>query len=475
MNDPEPRQPPLAKIAVIGAGWWSQGWHIPQLYRHPHVDLVAIVDRNPYPRSNLNPHLESLEALGTKYQTSTFTSVRDMLQSLGNGLLHGVIIATPHATHSRVAKQILKFQQCHTSNNIEPHIIHVLIEKPFTTSVQQAKTLHQMVTRMTTAVATTNNKNQEHSTLPPPQPQPQQRSSLYFAINHTANYRLQCRTAQQMIQNQKLGEIRNIQASFSSPLSWIFEDPANVGWNTVTATSSSSSDDDDDDNEDPPEPMLGNGFAWGQSSHVLAWIFHVCQSSDLRPLTVSGCCMTMSDATGADVAHAASILCATKTRNDVVLSLSGTSLLPGNEHATIPIGKLIRIEIYGSHGAILYSGNSQNPRSGRLEFRKAPEGTVEYPLPDDVGFDFEEFEGVANDPNDEETVSTGAGLPPQSVQCFIDACRYQPHRQDKEDHPSEDKKDLYVGADTLTGLRTVQTLEAMYRSHVEKRPCHVLE
>jgi predicted dehydrogenase len=461
MNDPQqqPNDVRIAKIAVIGAGWWSQGWHIPQLHRHPHVHLVAIVDTNPHPQSNLNPQLESLETLGIKYKTQTFTSVQDMLQSsrVGN-VLQGVLIATPHATHSHVAKQILEFskqrRQRHSSSSSSkpppiPHI-HILIEKPFTTSVKQAKALHQMVTN------NNNNNNNQHT------------NSLYFAINHTANYQLQCRTAQQIISSQKLGEIRHIQASFSSPLSWIFEDPANVGWNTVMTTNSNKNDDDDDTH---PEPMLGNGFAWGQSSHVLAWIFHVCQSIHLRPVTVSAV-MTMSDTTGADVAHAASITCATHTRNDVVVALSGTSLLPGNEHAETPIGKLVRIEIYGSRGAILYAGNSQNPASGRLEFRKAPEGTIEYPLPENVGFDFEEFEGSgdSSSTDDSNDPSSLGGLPPKSVQCFIDACRNLPPPLQQQQ-----SEDVYVGADTLTGLRTVQTLEAMYRSHVQKMPCHVLE
>ena len=35
---------PKAKIALAGAGWWSQGWHLPHLDAHPHADVAAIVD-----------------------------------------------------------------------------------------------------------------------------------------------------------------------------------------------------------------------------------------------------------------------------------------------------------------------------------------------------------------------------------------------------------------------------------------------
>ena len=43
-NDSKP-----ARIAVIGAAWWSQGWHIPQLHRNPNAELVAIMQRSEQP------------------------------------------------------------------------------------------------------------------------------------------------------------------------------------------------------------------------------------------------------------------------------------------------------------------------------------------------------------------------------------------------------------------------------------------
>ena len=40
-----------------------------------------------------------------------------------------------------------------------------------------------------------------------------------------------------------------------SALLWLFDDPANVGWTQRTGG------------------MAGNGFAWGQLSHLLAFVF----------------------------------------------------------------------------------------------------------------------------------------------------------------------------------------------------------
>jgi predicted dehydrogenase len=177
--------------------------------------------------------------------------------------------------------------------------------------------------------------------------------------------------------------------------------------------------------------MLGNGFAWGQSSHLLAWIYHVC-GKDLCPQKAY-CTMHHSKKTGADVAHSASIKC----NNGVTMSLSGTSLLPGNAHSEPPVGKQIEIKIYGTQGAIHYGGDDRDSASGRLELRIGTgehEGAVEVQCPD-LGFQFEELDDQ--------------GTGPQSLQNFLAACRGE---------------EYYVGADSLVGLKSIQTLDAMYRS-----------
>jgi predicted dehydrogenase len=271
-----------------------------------------------------------------------------------------------------------------------------LFPSAFTTDVLEAKKLHDLVSKDAA-------------------------NSVFFGINHSGNFRRQAHMARQLIESGELGEIQHITAFMASPLSWIFEDPTNPGWN------------------EPTKGMLGNGFGWGQSSHILAWIYHTCPT--LRPHNIF-CAMTHSPITGADVAHAATIRCRNETSHDVVISLSGTSLLPGNAHSDPPVGKQIRLKIYGTKGAIIYSGDDQDPSSGRFEFRRAPDGGVELPLGPDVGFDFENLD------------MEGTG--PESLESFVQACR--------------GSTDYYVGADSTTGLRTVQTLEAMYRSEHSKHP-----
>eukprot|EP00804_Cyclotella_cryptica_P026005 CCRYP_018191-RA/>CCRYP_018191-RA protein AED:0.26 eAED:0.26 QI:0/0/0/1/0.33/0/4/0/204 len=90
-------------------------------------------------------------------------------------------------------------------------------------------------------------------------------------------------------------------------------------------------------------------------------------SENLIPTRVY-CAMTTSERTGADVSHAAMVLC----KNGATFSLSGTSLLPGNAHSDPPVGK--------------------DPSSGKLEWLQGNDhhenlGAVEIQVPD-RGFEF---------------------------------------------------------------------------------------
>jgi len=426
-------------IAVIGAGWWSQGWHLPHLSRNSNIKIV-VVDQSQNPTSNLNPNLESLSSLAKRYDDAPyFHSTQEMLQDPIIGpTLDGAIIATPHASHYSIGELLLKEgmkrQQEVNGNSDDYRPIHILMEKPMTTDVHEGKKLHDLVTTYKQEL----------------------KGKGSFMINHSANYRNQTQKAKDIVSSGQIGHVRHITAFFASPLSWIFEDPNNNGWNEAFGN------------------MLGNGFCWGQSSHLLAWIYHVCPST-LEPIKVF-CAMNHSNITGADVSHGATIICKDNQRtdnnqnddnDDVIMSMSGTSLLPGNAHSDPPIGKRIRIKIFGSKGAIIYTGDDRDDTSGRLELRLADnDGQVEHPCGDNVGFDFENLD------------QDGEG--PESLQNFLDAClTYNSSPRDKKGtyattYEKEDGDSYYVGADSLVGLKTVQTLDAMYRSDVSRQAEDVL-
>lgn len=359
-------------VAVVGAGWWSQGWHIPQLHANPDVDLVAIVDPQEEPKSNMNSNLESLTTLSKKYNCRTYSSVEDLLK---NEDLDGIVLATPHKTHYELGKVVLEANK----------EIHILMEKPMTTVVEDARKLCKAV------------KTYPHS----------------FLVNHSANYRPQAKQAREIIRAGQLGRIRHVSAFFASPLKSLFEDEGHKDWN------------------EPSEGMLGNGFTWGQMTHLVAWIFHVC--SDLNPKQVS-CNMAHCKKTGADVAVSATVAC----EGEAVLSVSGTSLLPGNAHSDPPVGKRVRIEIYGDQGALFYNGVDTDPSSGKLEMVDV-DGNV----------------STINDRFEfENTEHTGIG--PESLQNWIKACKGE--------------EDYYVGADCELGMKAVELVAAMYESNHTKQP-----
>jgi len=203
------------RIAVCGAGWWAQGWHLPHLHRNPRATIVAIVEPNPTPRSATST-LESTAALGELYGVPTFATVEALLAS--GVALDGVVVCTPHRTHAHIGTLALAAGK------------HVLMEKPMTTNVAEARALLAAATAA---------------------------APLCFMVNNTANWRPQAKLAADCIAAGRIGAVEHVQCSMHSPLLWLFDDPANEGWTAPTAG------------------MAGNGFGWGQLSHLLAWVFKV--------------------------------------------------------------------------------------------------------------------------------------------------------------------------------------------------------
>jgi len=398
----------------------QQGWHIPQLLTNSDVEICALVDKVEQPTSSLNPKLQPIHVLAKEKCNNCpcYKSVEEMLSSMSTSSspLDGVVVCTPHSTHYSIARQLLLAQQLQhdggTGTTSRP--LHILLEKPMTTDVEEAKKLHELVRKYEESSCATAG------------------GGGTVMINHSANFRRQTGLAKSAITTgDGIGTIRHVSARMSSPLFWLFDDPRNIDWNR------------------PSAGMLGNGFAWGQISHLLAWIYHV--ASDLQPNKVY-CVMNYSKRSGADVSHSATITC----NDDVTFSLSGTCLLPGNEHGDPPKGKDVGIEIYGSNGTLFYRGDDHDPTSGKLELHlNDAEGSVKV-LSDEFHF--------------ENAIQGGEG--PESLQAFLSACRRTcgdctaadgNASGSSKDNDGEISND-YVGADTLVGLKCVQTLDAMYRS-----------
>src|SRR5712692_10567189 len=95
-----------ARIAVVGAGWWSTYTHIPGLQANPDAELVAICDLDE----------RKLRAAADRYRIEkTYTSVSELLD---REKLDGVVIGVHHAAHYDVAKTVLE------------HGLPIMLEKP---------------------------------------------------------------------------------------------------------------------------------------------------------------------------------------------------------------------------------------------------------------------------------------------------------------------------------------------------------
>ncbi len=163
------------------------------------------------------------------------------------------------------------------------------------------------------------------------------------------------------------------------------------------------------------------------------------------------CSMSHAPKTRADISFAAVITC----RDDVTFALSGTALLPGSQFSHPPIGKHVNIELFGEVGSLMYGGDDKIPGSGRLEMRRSEVGKTcqpEYPCSDQ---DWSGLLGAAaSEMTDEFYFEDGdqEGIGPASLKAFLDACR---------NSCNGTKTPIN---DSFIGLRTVQIIDAMYRS-----------
>ena len=414
---------------------------MPHLLANEDVEIVGVVDSSPLPKSTLSSApLLSLPELSKKYKCRYYSSVEDMLADSDVGpALDGAIVATSHASHFRVGMALLREglrrrdERKRESNctvvaenkSSRPHRfhrpLHILMEKPMTCSVDEALELYNMSMKYPESA---------------------------FVINHTASYRPQTFVAKEIISSGQLGDIRHITATMNGGLMWLFDDEKNESWVSKTPWQ----------NGENKTPMNGNGYAWGQLAHILAWIYAVL-GEDVAVPTKVFCNMTHSIKTGADISLAAVITC----KDGITFSIAGTALLPGSQYADPPVGKRINVEIFGTNGCLLWGGDDRIPESGRLEVRrslpgKKEDGQSHFPC---------SREKIGNELNDgfyfEDGNQDGKG--PGSMNVFLEACKSALRK--KEGNQLADEVELApVPNDSLIGLRTVQIIDAMYQSAI---------
>ncbi len=117
MSKHDPRR---ARIAIIGAGWWSTQTHLPTLLANPYAEIVGIADLN----------ADKLRAAGSAYNiNSLYTDYRAMLDAEKPD---GVIVATNHLAHFDASREALVRGMA------------VLVEKPMVLRAVEARALQAL-------------------------------------------------------------------------------------------------------------------------------------------------------------------------------------------------------------------------------------------------------------------------------------------------------------------------------------------
>ncbi|WNB87199.1 Gfo/Idh/MocA family oxidoreductase [Cellulomonas sp. ATA003] len=208
-------RPDRPRIAVVGAGWWSANHHVPSLAQHDGAELVAICD----------PDRGRAEQLASEHGVPHVTTDLDSLLAL---CPDGVVIATPHVTHHDLASRALDAG------------VHVLLEKPMTTSAQTAADLVV------------------HA----------ERAGVHLAIGYTDQYAPTAARVRRAVQSD-IGDLVQVMAEFSSGTAGLF---ARAEADDASRTPGRDGDDPADQHAGTYAADQGGGQAHTQLTHLMGMV-----------------------------------------------------------------------------------------------------------------------------------------------------------------------------------------------------------
>ncbi|MGF1625081.1 MAG: Gfo/Idh/MocA family protein, partial [Alphaproteobacteria bacterium] len=336
----------MVRLGVIGVGWWSAVNHIPTILSREDAVLAALAD----------PAEDRLRIAGETFGVGAlYTDFREML---ARESLDGVLVASPHVAHFENATAALAAGA------------HVLVEKPMTTSAADARAL--------TAAADAAGKQ--------------------ILIPCGWNFGDYTALAARWVADGGIGRIEHVTCVMATALEDLFAGAPMLETKDHLF-------------RPPPstwaDPARAGGYAWGQMSHSLAWVYHV---AGLTP--AEAFCFAGKSPAGVDYYDAAAV----RFVGGATMAASGAATVP--KHC----GFQLDIRLFGSEGELMFDVERERlelrRRDGRDRVEPMAKGRAAY---------------------------NGAA----PVHRFIDICA---------GHPVENP------SDGLVGQRVVETLDAMYRS-----------
>ena len=271
-----------AKIGIVGVGWWATFNHIPTVQAHPRGEVVALCD--------LDGH--RLEVAAKTF--GIHSCYQNLDEMIAQEALDGLIVSTPHSAHKTPTLAGLA-AGC-----------HVLVEKPMATRTEDAR-----------AIAAAAEAAQREVLVP---------TGL--------NFEGYSQTAAGWVAEGRIGEIRHAVCQMASPLHDLFagEPMAETADHLFRPPASTWAD-----------PNNAGGYAWGQMSHSLAWLYYVTQLKVEQVFALAG-----KSKAGVDMYDAASA----RASNGATLVFSGAGTVPKHR------GMHTDIKLYGEEGMIRFDNQA---------------------------------------------------------------------------------------------------------------------
>jgi predicted dehydrogenase len=276
-----------ARIGIIGAGWWAVANHIPALKALPDCEIVAVN------RLGSRELAEIQSAFGIEHG---FEDYREMLARVE---MDGVVVSSPHVLHFEHASAALA-RGC-----------HVLVEKPMTTTAEDARKLVQLAAKAEREIVIAYGWNFKPWTA--------EARRLAAGVGRVEHLVLQMANAlDDLFAGEPMKETEGA----------MFRPPAST-W---------------------ADPKRAGGFGWGQLVHPLGLIFRIV---DIEPCEVFA--LTGQSPAGVDYYDAVGV----RFAGGATASVSGA--------ATLPKGRPVQIDlrIFGSEGMLLLDIERE-----RLELRR---------------------------------------------------------------------------------------------------------
>ena len=154
----------IARIGVVGTGWWATEAHIPGLIEHPQAEVAALCD------------LDAGRVARAAEHYGVAAVYDDLDRMLARESLDGLVIASSNASHFELARRAIDAG------------LHLLIEKPMTETAPEGRALLEAAERAGTQVV----------------------------VGHTFHYTRLARRARELITGGAIGQVELVQSLFAS-------------------------------------------------------------------------------------------------------------------------------------------------------------------------------------------------------------------------------------------------------------------